>query len=413
MRILLVHNSYQQPGGEDAVVAAERALLSAHGHEVISYRRSNDELNERGLFGPVAAGFETTWSSRSYREIKKLLEKEKPDVAHFHNTCPLISPAAYHACARAGVPVVQTLHNYRLLCPSATFVREGKICEACLGHAVPWPGVVHACYRGSRCATAATAAMLAAHRALGTWRRKVNIYIVLTEFARRMFIEGGLPAEKIVVKPNFVAGDFAPKTQPGDYALFVGRLSAEKGPQLLPAAWRGMGEGIPLRIVGDGPLLESLSRETNDGSRPKIQMLGRCPPEKVRGQMQGARFLVFPSIWYEGFPMTIAQAFACGVPVIASRLGSMAEIVQDGTTGLHFEAGNAADLAAKVEWAWNHPEDLVRMGRAARAEYEAKYQSSGNYEMLMGIYGRALDERKSLDGVGVRRDIFSSTTTDH
>lgn len=421
MRILLVHNTYQQRGGEDAVFAAERALLEGYGHEVVVYRRSNEELNGDGLLGSARAGLRTTWSRKSYREIRAVIEKEQPDVAHFHNTFPLISPAAYYACARARVPVVQTLHNYRLLCPGAAFVRDGRVCEECLGRGVAWPGVMHKCYRGSRGATTATATMLATHRALGTWQRKVDLYIALTEFARGKFIEGGLPAERIVVKPNFVAGDFAAKSGSGEYALFVGRLSEEKGPQLLVEAWRKLGRrrenyeekagssgerrprndsasvlegpvqgGIPLRIAGDGPVFEKLSGEAKAGGVAEMKLLGRLSREEVRREMLGARFLVFPSIWYEGFPMTIAEAYACGVPVIASRLGSMAEIVRDGVTGLHFEAGSAADLAAKVMWAWSHPEEMTRMGRAARAEYEAKYTPERNYEMLMEIYRRAI-----------------------
>jgi len=293
---------------------------------------------------------------------------------------------------------VQTLHNYRLWCPAAKFLRDGKVCEACLGRNA-WPGVVHACYRGSRPATAAAAAMLAVHRRMGSWQTKVDVYIALTEFTRRKFVEGGLPAERIVVKPNFVAGDLEPKTQPGGYVLFVGRLSEEKGPQLLPSAWRSMPTKIPLRIVGDGPLLETLSREVRASSLAEIELAGQRTPDEVRALMHGARFLVFPSMWYEGFPMTIAEAFAGGLPVVATRLGSMAEIVQDGVTGLHVEPGNAADLAAKVAWAWNHPEGLARMGRAARAEYEAKYQPSTNYDMLMDIYRRAM-ARRAQQGVG-------------
>lgn len=392
VKILVVHNAYQQRGGEDAVVGAEVRLLEANGHAVVRYERHNDELLGRGALGGIDAAVETVWSSKSFREMKALVEKERPDVAHFHNTFPLISPSAYYACARAGVPVVQTLHNYRLWCPAAKFLREGKVCEACLGRNA-WPGVMHGCYRGSRAATAAAAAMLAVHRRMGSWQTKVDVYIALSEFTRRKFIEGGLPAERIVLKPNFVAGDVPPKTQSGGYVLFVGRLSEEKGPQLLPSAWRSMHTQIPLRIAGDGPLLEKLSREVREPSLLQIELAGHRTPDEVRALVHGARFLVFPSMWYEGFPMTIAEAFAGGLPVVASRLGSMAEIVQDGVTGLHFEPGNAVDLAAKVEWAWNHPEELARMGRAARAEYEAKYQPSTNYEILMGVYRGAIARR--------------------
>jgi glycosyltransferase involved in cell wall biosynthesis len=397
MKILLVHNIYQQRAGEEAVVGAEALLLRAHGHEVVRYERSNDELQARRALSRIGAAAETIWSSRSFREVTDLIGKERPDIAHFHNTFPLISPSAYYACARAGVPVVQTLHNYRLLCPAAKLLRDGSVCEACLACRAAWPGVVHKCYRGSRAATAVAAAMLAVHRGMGSWQTKVDAYIALSEFARQKFIEGGLPANRIMVKPNFVASDSGARTQLGDYALFVGRLSEEKGPQLLLAAWRGMQTKIPLRIAGDGPLLEKLSREIGEASLAHIELVGHRRSDEVRALMQGARLLVFPSVWYEGFPMTIAEAFSCGLPVVASRLGSMAEIVRHRVTGLHFEPGAAADLTAQVEWAWHHPEELAHMGDAARTEYEARYRPSMNYEMLIDIYRAAIARRAQQD----------------
>jgi glycosyltransferase involved in cell wall biosynthesis len=403
VKILVVHNTYQQRGGEDAVVGAEARLLEANGHAVVRYERHNDELRGRGALAGIGAAVETVWSSRSLRDLRELADRERPDIAHFHNTFPLISPSAYYACAEAGVPVVQTLHNYRLCCPAAKFLRDGKVCEACIGRTVAWPGVVHGCYRGSRAATAAAAAMLAVHRGMGSWQTKVDVYIALSEFARRKFVEGGLPAERIRVKPNFVAGDPALKQQPGSYVLFVGRLSEEKGPQLLPSVWRSMRTKIPLRIAGSGPLLETLSHEIRESSLAEIELTGSRTPDEVRALMHGARFLVFPSMWYEGFPMTVAEAFAGGLPVIAPRLGSMTEIVQDGVTGLQFDCGNTADLAAKVEWAWNHPEELARMGRAARAEYEARYQPSKNYDMLIDIYRQAITRRAQQGVVRIAR----------
>ena len=390
MKILVVHNSYQQRGGEEAVVEAEAHLLQAHGHQVVRYERHNDELKSGAALGAIRAGVETVWAARSFREIRALLAKEKPDIVHFHNTLPLISPSAYYACARAGVPVVQTLHNYRLLCPAGAFLRDGKVCEDCLGRGVTWPGVVHGCYRGSRPATAAVTAMLAAHRVMRTWQTRVSVFIALSEFARGKFVQGGLPADRIAAKPNFVADGFGPKIQPGSYALYVGRLSEEKGPQLLPPAWRTMQVQVPMRIVGDGPLTDGLSHDVTASSLSQIELLGQCTPDETRSLMRDARFLVSPSICYENFPIAIAEAFASGLPVIASRIGSLEEIVRDGVTGLHFNPGDARDLAAKVEWAWSHPEELARMGQAARAEYEAKYTPERNYQMLMGIYERAL-----------------------
>ncbi len=389
MKVLIAHNIYQQRAGEEAVVAAETRLLREHGHDVVCYERSNDELQERSQLGRIEVAIGTVWSSRSVRELADLLKRERPLIAHFHNTFPLISPSAYYACGRAGVAVVQTLHNYRLLCPGAKLLRDGAVCEACLGHGIAWRGVVHGCYRQSRAATAAAAAMLAAHRAIGSWRTRVHAYIALSEFARQKFIAGGLPAHRIAVKPNFVESG-PPQRKPANYALFVGRLSEEKGPHLLVAAWRSLQARIPLRIVGDGPLLETLAREIDGMSMAHVELLGRRTSDEVRTLMDGARFMVFPSLWYESAPMTIIEAFSRGLPVVTSRLGSMAEFVEDGATGLHFEPGDAADVAAKVEWAWTHPTEMERMGRAARATYESRYLPSKNYEMLMDIYRGAL-----------------------
>lgn len=389
MKILTVHNTYRERGGEDVNLEEETRLLDLHGHIVVHYGRNNAELKATGAKGALTA-VEAVWSPSSHAAMRKILKREKPDIAHFHNTFPLISPSAYYACADAGVPVVQTLHNYRLLCPSGFLLRHGQVCESCLGRVTPWPGVLHACYRGSRSATLATAAMLSVHRALGTWRNKVGLYIALTEFARRKFIEGGLPGEHIVVKPNAFAPRPTRRTTCGDYALFVGRLSDEKGVQLLPTAWQGLQTHIPLRVVGDGPLLQPLGEAIlRCGQALRIALMGRRTSDEVAALMAGARFLIVPSIWYETFCRTVVEAYSCGLPVIASRIGALAEILLDGVTGLHFNPGDAADLAAKVEWAWAHPDAMQEMGRAARREYEAKYTDEANYQLLMRIYQQA------------------------
>jgi len=393
MRILVVHNGYQKHGGEDVVVEAEERLLRAHGHSVVRYRRHNEELRGRGPLGILTAGMQTVWSKASAREVAALLAKEKPGVVHFHNIFPLISPAAYYACAEANVPVVQTLHNYRLLCPGAYFLRDGRVCEECLGRSVPWPGVVHGCYRESRAATAAVATMLAVHRAMKTWREKVGVYIALSDFARKKFIEGGLPGERIVVKPNFVDPDPGLKCGAGEYALYVGRLSVEKGLRVLLGAWGRLQEKIPLRIAGDGPLKEEIAAEIKTRELSSVELLGRRAPSEIVSLMQGARFLVLPSVCYENFPLAVAEAFACGLPVIASRLGSMAEIVADGDTGLHVAPGDSAELAAKADWAWRNPGRLQELGKAGRQEYVSKYGPEQNYKRLMGIFERAIEEK--------------------
>lgn len=391
MRILLVHNFYQQPGGEDVVFKAEAALLRIRGHEVMEFVEDNRRLE--GV-NPLKSAIDAVWSRQSKRRLSALIQECKPDVAHFHNTFLRVSPAAYYACKEAGVPVVQTLHNYRLICPGALFMRKGRICKDCLGKSLPWPGVVHGCWRGSRMQTAVVVSMLAIHRWLRTWQEQVDVYIVLTEFAREKFIEGGLPVEKIVVKPNFVhpdPGARAPKD--GEYALFVGRLSPEKGLLTLLRAWRCL-RGIPLRVVGDGPLAPDLQAIVDREGLEGVALLGRRSRAEVFALLQGARFLVFPSEWYEGFPMTIAEAFACGLPVVAARLGAMAELVEDRRTGVLFEPGNSEDLAEKVSWAWSHPSEMAEMGQTARCEYEAKYTAERNYQVLMQIYQQAIEHHR-------------------
>lgn len=405
MTVLQIHNYYQQRGGEDVVVEQERALLERNGHEVIQFLEHNDVLNQRNS---LLSATEAIWSPGVVRKIKALLETRRFDIAHVHNTFLRISPAIYYGLKRNGIPIVQTLHNYRLLCPTATFYRDGRVCEDCLGKLIPWPGMMHGCWRG-KSRTTAVAAMLTVHRLLKTWHEDVDIYISLTEFARKKFIEGGLPAERIFVKPNFVmtdplflAGKDRRSAYDGSgirpYALFVGRLSPEKGVRTLLPAWRSL-KGIPLKVVGDGPLLSEVKAFIEREGLGNVEVLGRLSREDVLAVMRKSQVLVFPSEWYEGFPVTIAEANACAVPVVASRLGAMGEIVDDGRTGLLFEAGNHEDLAAKVEWAWTHPTEMEQMGRNARREYELKYTPERNYEMLMDIYRRAIENhrRRSQD----------------
>ena len=392
MKLLVLHNSYQQPGGEDEAVRREIALLRAAGHQVRIFFRHNREIRSDSLLAKIAVVAQAVWSRDSCRELKQLLDGEKPDLAHFHNTFPLISPAAYYVCGDAGVPVVQTLHNYRLCCPGTNLFREGGVCEECMEHSL-WRGVAHGCYRDSRAGTAAVALMLATHRACGTWTRAVDCYIALTEFACQKFIAAGIPPERIAVKSNFVSPDPGPRSSGGEYALFAGRLAPEKGVRTLLAAWARLRNRIPLLVAGDGPLRAELETEAARRGLTSVAFRGRLRPEAVIAAMKEARFLVVPSECYEGFPLTIAEAFACGTAVVCSRLGAMQEIVAEGVTGLHFPPGDAEELAEKVEWAWSHVDRVAEMGRRARAEYESKYTAEGNYARLMEIYDRALAKR--------------------
>jgi glycosyltransferase involved in cell wall biosynthesis len=384
MKIVVAHNTYQLPGGEDEVFRSETALLRAAGHEVFEYVRDNREIRQNGLISRAQLAASTVWSRGSYGELRDLLARVEPDVAHFHNTFPLMSPAVYDACIDAGVPVVQSLHNPRLMCPAATLYRNGSVCEDCVG-AVPWRGVVHGCYRGSRAQTAVVSAMVTYHRLAGTWAHKVDCYIVFTEFYRRKFIDAGLPAEKIVVKPHFIHPDPGPRRGGGEFALYLGRLAEEKGIGTVLDAWQALSH-VPLKIRGDGPLLDEV-QHLAAGAAVDVELVPRLPKPALVDLIKRTRFLVWPSQgYYENFGLVAAEAFACGVPVIASGIGAMAEMVVDGRTGLHFAPGDARDLAAKVNWASAHPHEMAKMGLAARAEYERRYTAPRNAELLQGIY---------------------------
>jgi glycosyltransferase involved in cell wall biosynthesis len=394
VKVLLVHNTYQQPGGEDVVFEQERRLLADAGHAVITYCRSNWEIERLAPGARLALSYRTIWNEPARREVLALLGRERPDVVHVHNTFVMISPSIFSACQEAGIPVVQSVHNYRLFCPVSTFFREGGVCEACL-HQSLWQGVRHGCYHGSRSATAVVALMLAVNRRRRTWTSKVDRFIALTNFTRRKLVEGGIPEERIVVKPNFIHPDPGEGSGPRDYALFVGRLSPEKGASILLDAWSRLPEPVPLVVLGGGPEQGDLEERARRNHLSTVQFRGQVPRPETIAAIQGARFLVFPSLWYENFPMTIGEAFACGTPVIGSRLGAVEEIVDDGRTGLHFEPGSAGELAGRVAWAWNHPAEMKSMGREARRKFEAKYTAESNYPILVDVYEQAMARRSS------------------
>lgn len=371
MRILVIHNRYRQRGGEDVVVESETALLRARGHDVLLYERDNESV--RGLSGAANA----VWSFKARREVSDLIAEFRPDLAHVHNVIHAISPAIYGVLAAQRVPVVQTLHNFRLFCIRGTFERNGRICERCVnaGH---WQGAVLRCYRDSYAASAVLAGSLQVHRALGTLRRAIDRYVVLNEFCRRKFIECGIPPEKVVVKPNFAdVPDPGPEGARGG-GLFVGRMAAEKGVGVLAEALELASSECT--AIGDGPLADTLRTATG------VHFLGSVARSAVLERMREAAYLVMPSVWYETFGLVMIEAFANRLPVIASNVGAMADLVEDGKTGLLFDAGSAKDLAEKLRWANARPEEMRRMGDAARAKYECYFTSDRNYEMLLAVY---------------------------
>ena len=358
--VLVVHNRYRQAGGEDAVVAAETALLAANGHRVETFVVDNADLPDpSGVVGRARLAAETIWSARSAREVAAAARDVGADVVHVHNFLPQLSPSVHGAARDTGAAVVQTLHNYRLVCPAATLLRDGRVCEDCRPMPIALPAVVHACYRGSRAETAVVTAMLAVHRLRRTWVRDVDAFIALTPSAARLLVSGGLPAARLHVKANFVDVPAPPDDGPRDGFLFVGRLSVEKGIAPLLAGWRRGRPGV------DPDRSSAMARHGPRSRRPAavdptIRLLGQVDRSVVVDEMRRAAALVMPSIWYEGMPMTLVEAFANGLPVIASDLGAMADMVAEGRTGRRFPAGDAGALAGALRdaaadptaWPW-------------------------------------------------------------
>lgn len=388
MKILLVHNRYQQAGGEDNVVAAEAKLLIDHGHEVECWSVDNKDL-PTGLSGKINTALTTSYSTTSRAIAREKLQRFKPDVVHVHNFFPQISPSIYDACQDEGVPVVQTLHNYRLICPGAMLMRNGKICEQCITGS-PYQAAWYGCYRGSKLGSLVVAHMVAQHRKQGTWQHKVNRFIALTEFSKSKFVEAGFPADKITVKANFLHDPLQEsssphRTSPG-FALFVGRISEEKGIKTLLKAWSTLDDQTILKVAGAGPL-EALLQGLNN-----VEVLGLQNADEISHLMWEANFLILPSEWYEGFPLVLVEAFAHGLPVLASRLGSMADIIKDSETGQLFTPGDANDLASKAKSLLENPQYAKRLGDNARSAFLEKYTAERNYEELMAIYSDAREQ---------------------
>ena len=388
MKISIVHNYYQIAGGEDGVLDSECKLLTSKANSLELVSVNNDHIIS--TLAKIKALFGVVFSWSQFTKLKRMLRTQNPDVVHVHNYFPVISPAIFYACKSTHTPVVHTLHNYRAVCPTALLMHDGKVNERSINGS-SWWAITKKVYKDSFVGTLALSLMVEAHKKTGTWQTKVDRYIALTEFARNKYIEAGWPAAKIVVKPNFIHDPFngdASVVKEGGYGLFVGRLSEEKGIDILFESWTSVTG--KLKVIGDGPLKGFVEDQNSDN----IEFLGRKDKPAVLELVRNADFIIMPSTWYEGFPMVLVEAFACGTPALVSRLGSMEEIVKDGITGLHFEAGNAKDLAEKAQWLIKNPTRARDMGQNARNEYLAKYTPEKNYTMLMDIYQQAIDEAK-------------------
>ncbi len=392
MNILSTHNYYgsASPSGENQVFEAEFRMLRQHGHSVNTFTRHSDTLRAKGTWGAVQGAFSTPWNPFAARAMRARLHETQADVVHVHNTFPLLSPSIFHAIGNQAARVL-TLHNYRLFCPAAIPMRNGRVCTQCLDRHAVWPAVCHGCYRESRLATLPLAANVALHRLMGTWVNQVDAFIVLSDFQKNVMVRAELPEKRVHVKPNFFEGDPRPISwdEKDDAVVFAGRLSSEKGVEHLVNAWIAWGAQAPeLRILGDGPLREELSRLAATHPEVKIRFYGQVPSTRATEEISRARLLVLPSICFEGFPMVIREAFAFGTPAAVSDLGPLPSIVQHDKNGAVFAAGNSESLLNTVRSAWLSG-DLESLGQGARASFEALYNEDVNYEILMDIYEQA------------------------
>lgn len=381
MKILILHNEYQQYGGEDAVVNNETELLRNHNHEVYLEIISNHKI--KGFWSKILAATDLIFSLRSYFWLKRKLLEIKPDIVHVHNFFPLYSPSIFYACKSMGIPVVFTLHNYRILCPTAFLMFDGKVNEESIKNGPCWT-ISKKVYKNSFFATVLLAAMILVHKKIGTWHKVINQFIVLTAFSKEKFVSAGFPKNKISIKSNFI--DIPIDTYSyirSNKFLYVGRVSSEKGVLTISEALQLMDKNVEITLVGDGPLL-------NDLISTRINKIGKKKPKEVFLLMREHNALIMPSIWYETFGMTVIEAYANSLPVIASRIGALEELVEHGVTGLLFEAGNANDLRKCMEWALDNPDKMYEMGINARKRYEELYTAEKNYEQLIAIYEKTI-----------------------
>lgn len=389
MKIILCHNYFRERGGEDQVFEDELELLTSNGHQVTTFIKHNDDLVGAVQTLKVALG--TPWNRGAAGELRDLVRETGAEVVHFHNWLPQISPAAFYGARKAGAAVVLTLHNYRWICPKGILFRDGALCEDCVGKTIPLPAVRHGCYHESKAGSAAVTAALGLHNVMNTTERAVDAYIALGDFARDKLTASALPADRVYIKPNFLTTDPGQGTGDGGFAMYLGRLSPEKKIDTLLDAWSKLGGKVPLKIFGGGPLVDMVEKAA--AQDPSIEYMGFAPNDEVIRQLGQARALVFTSGTYEGQPKTIIEAYAKGTPVIASRFGSMQDLVEHDVTGWHFAPGDSDDLARVVRDVFATDRDLDSMRDGIRQRYLDSYTPEANHDMLIEVYQKAIANR--------------------
>ncbi|MGH4119462.1 glycosyltransferase family 4 protein [Clostridium sp.] len=390
-KVLIVHNYYLIPGGEDTVVENESTMLMENGHEVIFYTRHNDEIKNISILGKIKLFFVSIFSVKTYREVKKIIKEEKIDIVHVHNTLPLISPSVYYAAFKVKVPVVQTIHNFRLICPAATLTRNGLICEKCIKNGLA-PALKYKCYRKSYLQTFAIVTMLKIHRMLKTYQ-KINGYIALTEFNKNKLLSL-VDDDKVHVKPNFVKGTSNRKDEKREvenYFVFIGRLDKLKGIDLIIESWKDIKE-TGLIVLGDGPLKKELDCLIKDSKINNIQLLGFMKREEAFEILKKAKAIIMASQWYEGFPMTIVESFSLGVPVIAGDIGNLGAIITHKKNGLLFKYRSKDDLKENIDMLINDNELNEKLSVGAYKTFIENYDDKINYKYLNNIYSELIGD---------------------
>jgi glycosyltransferase involved in cell wall biosynthesis len=401
VKILLVHNFYGStaPSGENTAFLAEASLLRSHGHAVYEFTRTSDEILDKGRPGALKGAFSSVWNPFSLRLLKRAIQDANPDVVHVHNTFPLLSPSVFYASREQRVPTVMTMHNYRIGCSAATALRRDQPCMLCLDRRSVLPALRYGCYRNSRVATFPVSMMIALHNAKKTWSRNVDAFITLTDFQREKMSLFGVPADSLFVKPHFMADppQPVPWNSREEKAVFVGRLYAAKGIHILIEAWKQWGKNAPrLEIIGDGPMKEELVRSLEQSeAAASVSFTGNMTRREAMSRLSRAKLLIIPSLCYEGFPMVVQEAFALGVPVAASNIGSLPYLVRENSNGALFPAGSASDIRKCVGPLLADNESLSALGKGARREFDEKFTAEKNHELLMGIYKAAADHRSA------------------
>ncbi|MBE9490992.1 MAG: glycosyltransferase family 4 protein [Bacteroidetes bacterium] len=394
MKVLLIHNFYRSsaPSGEDIVYKHERKLLENNGLSIVAYEKFNDDLDDSSTIKRIKIALDGAWSKQTYQELSEFIIRTKPDIAHIHSIFPQISPSAYAACQDNGVPVIQTLHNFRPICPGALLMRDGIPCEDCIGTNL-LPSLVHRCYRDSLLATGAIAWQITRNRMTDTYNKLVNKYITLTKFSKSRYVRAGFLEKKITVKSNFLPfTSFTVDEHVQPYAVFVGRLTPEKGVHTLLKAWKYI-KNLPLKVIGDGELRQELEELVSSLQLP-VEFLGFRSNTEVLDIVGNATLQIIPSECYEGFPMVVLEAYALGVPIVASRIGSLEEIITERETGLKFEPGNADDLAEKVNNLISDEQLLVTMKKNAQEVFKKHYTADANFKMLYSLYQQVIKENE-------------------